>query len=587
MNPLNPAAQQFGLYGGAVQQPQVQPQPAMGMQWPGQYWQQLYQAPQAMAAPHQPMQPAQWPAQLQGILPPPPPNVNTNDFLASLATALQPYMQQQKQQKHPHQEVQLPESVEQRQPLTADQPEHHQPRSKHQNLIRSTPVGTVVDDERRLVSALRHIKAKGITARQAFEELHGVNDHDAFAWKDYFLDHLERLYTPGGPAGEGPSRTSESAFGGSTTRVASNASTRRDDGDSAHPPRSRRTRGESPAVFHAGTCIPPSFVRMRPKPPIRDGSELDWRFTDADKIFFIRYLRWRLAESPNITKGDLYRELAQAIPRHDADAWKRHWDSYPQVPDRILIDAQRRVPHAISPAGPSKVLPNVRRQSTDSHTSEEYNTTIEDEGEDETDRETISRTYTQRPRQGKERNFVTDSDLQRMAQYLLEENLDIWDGISGRERWRSFAERPENQKWTLARWVAISNYGTHKNKVRAYYAALKAKSNQSASVRQDRRATLASHPPPASAERAPVFEAGPSRTRPSVDTRAQPLTATEIALGLKRQAPESGGVSSFHATFDDSWLSRKRHKADAARSGPAAEEQTDDKEEDYIWILDN
>ncbi|KAI0750768.1 hypothetical protein C8Q80DRAFT_530249 [Daedaleopsis nitida] len=57
-----------------------------------------------------------------------------------------------------------------------------------------TPVGSREDDEEVLMRALKNGRAKGLSARQVLDGLHDANQHTATGWKDYFLDHLDRLY---------------------------------------------------------------------------------------------------------------------------------------------------------------------------------------------------------------------------------------------------------------------------------------------------------------------------------------------------------------------------------------------------------
>ncbi|KAI0677161.1 hypothetical protein C8Q78DRAFT_71166 [Trametes maxima] len=56
------------------------------------------------------------------------------------------------------------------------------------------PVGSIPDDDKHLVCALKTFGAQKITLRQALEKLNGVNSHSASAWKDYFLDNLDAFY---------------------------------------------------------------------------------------------------------------------------------------------------------------------------------------------------------------------------------------------------------------------------------------------------------------------------------------------------------------------------------------------------------
>ncbi|CDO71300.1 hypothetical protein BN946_scf184908.g57 [Trametes cinnabarina] len=56
------------------------------------------------------------------------------------------------------------------------------------------PITLSADNDDRILRALKSCKSRKITVRQALERLDGANGHTAAAWKDYFLDHLDRLY---------------------------------------------------------------------------------------------------------------------------------------------------------------------------------------------------------------------------------------------------------------------------------------------------------------------------------------------------------------------------------------------------------
>ena len=65
-------------------------------------------------------------------------------------------------------------------------------------------------------------------------------------------------------------------------------------------------------MFHAGTRIPQSQTHVKPTPPAPEESGGS-RFTDAEKVFFIHYLQWRMHDDPTVTKDELYEELAEAV----------------------------------------------------------------------------------------------------------------------------------------------------------------------------------------------------------------------------------------------------------------------------------
>ena len=73
-------------------------------------------------------------------------------------------------------------------------------------------------------------------------------------------------------------------------------------------------RGTALLEFHGGTYIPPSDSTHEPVLPQREPDDSDLhRFTDEEKIFFIRYLRWRLREDRVPSKDTLFKELAKEV----------------------------------------------------------------------------------------------------------------------------------------------------------------------------------------------------------------------------------------------------------------------------------
>ncbi|PCH33732.1 hypothetical protein WOLCODRAFT_135285 [Wolfiporia cocos MD-104 SS10] len=68
-----------------------------------------------------------------------------------------------------------------------------QPGPSQSAKLLDTRVGSVVNDEQLLHDAFLEGKRKGLTPRVVLEGLHGVNCHTAGSWKDYFLEHHDRL----------------------------------------------------------------------------------------------------------------------------------------------------------------------------------------------------------------------------------------------------------------------------------------------------------------------------------------------------------------------------------------------------------
>ncbi|KAI0650352.1 hypothetical protein C8Q79DRAFT_943248 [Trametes meyenii] len=391
---------------------------------------------------------------------------------------------------------------------------------------RSAPVGSVADDETRLLGALKTFRARKISIRQAIEQLDGVNAHSASEWKDYFLDHLDKFHHLVGPRrrdshserrlpslSRSPSLESLSDDGlrrdserrqpatsaprrpfvfiprehvrplASPENVSSRPGSARTSGDShgrdgtrrdrhhdsASPASTlptfgstRRTRGEPVAEFHAGTLIPPTSSLIKPRAPLRDDAEDNSSslFTDADHRFFIAFLRWKLARQPNMKKQELYAALAAETPYRSAEAWKRHWDNNPRMPDAIYIQASKQ-----------------RVESRDDSLS--YEESVIDissvyASEDEVTSSVAKAAAPKRKRAAatarkRGRQKVTEDDLRAMAKYLYEK-METWHTLPGKlDRWKEFAQRPENAaKRSLAGWASIEK-GRNLDALEFYY----------------------------------------------------------------------------------------------------------------------
>ncbi|KAI0375553.1 hypothetical protein BV20DRAFT_1117115 [Pilatotrama ljubarskyi] len=483
--------------------PQPQAPAGVPVQWNNQYWQQQPHFNGAGPGLHQAV--PQWPPQLPTMAQP-----STPDLHGMLVSMLQTCLQQQQQQQQ--------------------QGGGQQPPPPQQQAIPPAPVGSVLNDEALLVEALKSCKTDRVTPRQAIERLDGVNNHSASAWKDYFLDNLERLHSLSRPRHVLPPAGNASSFNGvassqdvhSTTGLGERTSSaghrpnlplprRREhpsDDKSQHPqvdshaseqsslPRSqgpahpsvtglrdiytshvsaessvnaagtRRTRGEPAAEFHAGTRIPPSSGRQKPQPPLSliDVSRGVRKFTEAEHIFFIHYLRWRLMKDPMVAKQDLYTELAKEIPHHDAAAWKRHWDSYPQVPDQIYNSSAQRVPPseiARQPASTARVARPSSFGRSAQHGTSSTDGSEDDSGDEPVSEDDVQRLsepflpMTRRRREATRGTNVTEEDVKAMARYMLE-NSATWESRrKGLERWKDFAAKPENMKRSLPAWVHI------------------------------------------------------------------------------------------------------------------------------------
>ncbi|TBU49420.1 hypothetical protein BD309DRAFT_1014864 [Dichomitus squalens] len=308
-----------------------------------------------------------------------------------------------------------------------------------------------------IVDALRKGRSKDLTLREAIEKLGDRNGYANAMWKDYFLDRAQKLapkiFRPpaagaagarpgnGGPASMA-SREPPSSRGPVRSRLSAHRSVqeqRRGHEPDNFPPSSplpeheratsvRSRRGGPVDEFHAGTLIPRVEVSNRPVPP--SPPEVDGRrFTDEDRIFFIHFLRWQLREGPVPEREELYDALAEQTPHHNADAWRRHWDDAPELPDKIYIEARKRAD---------------REGLVWNSPSSSASTDEEDGDEGMKDASAVPRG-----------SRVTEDDFLRMARYMYEKR-EVWGQYSSANaRWEEFAKRPENGKRTLPGWVGV------------------------------------------------------------------------------------------------------------------------------------
>ncbi|OJT04113.1 hypothetical protein TRAPUB_5158 [Trametes pubescens] len=236
---------------------------------------------------------------------------------------------------------------------------------------------------------------------------------------------------------------------------------------------SRRTRGEPVADFHAGTRIPFTEGRMKPSPPLAEDAGTGGRFTPADHRFFIHYLRWRLAKDPLVTREVLYDELAEQTPSHDADAWRRHWDNHPQLPDQVVIEAGKRaaVPRT-SQRSDEPLQHTATGEGSAESAGEDGSDEEREQDEGQNARPSTKRAPVRRPGKKRgERTLVTDEDLRAMARYMLDQE---WSLPGPKRRWQEFAERPEHGgKRSYEGWYAIARSDVYKPRIEKYIKAFK------------------------------------------------------------------------------------------------------------------
>jgi len=250
------------------------------------------------------------------------------------------------------------------------------PQHLMQEFIRlSTPVGQNPDDDTILARALCDSKQNGKTYRQALEGLHGVcrlcpchtisdlavqvNNHAANLWKDYYLDHHDRIeilvsrltqqpktikkpFTGSISPPRVPPKTSSSQLMQKRKRSTASAlplpkRTALASSQSQHkrfshtPPANGRPPNRPRETFNSLSApvvtanirglTPPQADISVPDPPSRSPSpptklQLGThgnRYTAEDREYFIKFITWRLNQSPSLTKRQLCDQLAEKV----------------------------------------------------------------------------------------------------------------------------------------------------------------------------------------------------------------------------------------------------------------------------------
>ncbi|KAI0353575.1 hypothetical protein OH77DRAFT_1522453 [Trametes cingulata] len=523
---------------------------AVPVAWPGQYWQQPQ--PHAHAPAMGPgMPPLQggvaqpWFPQLLVPGPAQSPDQNAQSVLASIVSMLQTYHAQHSQQ------------VAQQSPRPRPQSGPTPPSEARTHAPKSVPVATKVDDAR-IIEALTGGRARGITIRQALESLDGVNDHSTSAWKDYFIDNLDKFYitlprsgvrafliakdNAPPPVLKLPRRsnamvnaacTPEQNAPAATTPALPRTETHAAADDVASGNRaafgSRRTRGEPVILFHAGTRIPPgSSGRKKPAPPVPEDEDSagtrvgSHKFTHSDHIFFIHYLRWRLFDNPRVSKRSIFEGLAEQTPNHDAEAWRRHWDKFPELPDQIYIELAQRDNTSFDHSATS---------ATDSSlTSLEEDSSNECNPDSGTEDRSTSSDQQVRPPGGRS---ITEEDVRAMARYRLEKAKE-WSVRTNRKGfWRDFAMRPENAaKRSWDAWARAES--THSQKLHLYYQEYEMAQESTGSLPSPaaQAPTLQTWAPKSTAE-------SPKEHQGSADKTGPQSGATQ---SLKKDGPADGSL---------------------------------------------
>ncbi|KAG2159707.1 uncharacterized protein EDB93DRAFT_1259894 [Suillus bovinus] len=265
------------------------------------------------------------------------------------------------------------------------------PQQLMQDFLRLTiPVGQSPNDDSILAQALFDCKQSGKTYRQALEGLHGVNNHAANLWKDYYLDHHDRFdvlvarladQSQTLKAVKKPFNSNRAST--STTKSASPLNNRDRDSrkrlPSPSPPlrQSRPPKRSTPTAISTApslgyrppkrpratlnslsapllpTNLPSKLMPLQaditlPRPPSRSptpptriepGTNGN-RYTEEDRAYFLKFISWRLSQDASLTKKELCAMLNEKAPHHSAPSWASHWHARHDIADKILYSFQ-------------------------------------------------------------------------------------------------------------------------------------------------------------------------------------------------------------------------------------------------------
>ncbi|KAM5540431.1 hypothetical protein V8D89_005889 [Ganoderma adspersum] len=455
------------------------------------------------------------------------------------------------------------------------------------------------NNDKIVIDALKQGKAKGLNGLGAIEKLGNASGHANFLWKNYALARLDKIspkvYSTcnaarsrlssnrSGPR-KGPSSNSQrsqpAASSSNCTGVDNHTNPscfmdrRLGHDNQAYQPSSiferdgpptnvqaRSRRGGPIPEYHAGTLIPPLPTSSQPKAPVwdRDDDHEAHRFTDEDKIFFIHFLKSYLlgqacgARIPD--REDLYLLLARQTPHHNVEAWKRHWNDAPELPDKIYIEARKR-------ADDEALARSASLSPSSDEEGSEDGSDVEDDGllKESTSpvlNEVQRRSCTLRqPNRGKRGCHVkvTEEDLRDMAQYKYERR-DVWDqSPSVKARWEEFADRPQNGKRSLLGWYTADR--DHKDEINYYYKQYAA----SAAAACDERSELdveseleyvdVTTPPQHDAESASASSSGSSDPDSQASDEAPVLPAAST-VPHKRERTDSETACSLGGAEED------------------------------------
>ncbi|KAI0094790.1 hypothetical protein BDY19DRAFT_914626 [Irpex rosettiformis] len=290
------------------------------------------------------------------------------------------------------------------------------------------PVGAYPNDEELLVQALCDSEEKGWTYRRALEGLHGVHDHLASQWKDYYLDNAQRLnkrvdfmrgqnkrdkplITVKKPAFDSPTKSRESSITAhkSTHTVAKQQPPTQKSAESAMAGPSR-AKGKTKDVTPRRSPTPPTDSDAQ---EFRGGK---FRFTDKENKYMVKYARYRFSLDPDVSKSAICHALAKKVPHHSFASWLGHWQY-------MRDELERRLPQFRAPQDVGAVDDGELYTDDDS----DFQDGLGSDSDSEADIQNMGDTG----------SSITRADKRVVAKYAASFGRE-WATMRANERWEPF-----------------------------------------------------------------------------------------------------------------------------------------------------
>ncbi|KAJ3516452.1 hypothetical protein NLJ89_g1102 [Agrocybe chaxingu] len=364
-------------------------------------------------------------------------------------------------------------------------------------------------DEPTLLKKLLASRKMGQGYKDALNSLHGTNGHSASLWKDYYLDHKDRIdswismciqkekekeqsRTPISASPQPPMENKDiRRVSVATIKKPSPASFKREPSPQAsssrvsltapagRPAIKKSRKSETPVpkepmpaagrrntmnslsapspVFGARLPAPNADIRI-PEPPSRSPSPptniiphvRGNKYTKEDREFFIKFIGWRLKRDSSLNRQDLCELLAKKAPHHTAQSWASHWSNNHDLPDKILAAAKGDdYPSGESSSEEEEALVKRRPKYKDPSTTEDENSDSDSEESDSDDSKPV-RHYSEKE-MGTSGTPFNDADQFIAAKYIA--NFPHWETTISKDRWDPFhAKYPQRSAKSWAEY---------------------------------------------------------------------------------------------------------------------------------------